>query len=82
MEQARLDQVVQALQKKGVNKPCSRCGHLRFSVVGETQITLQENPAAFVIGGPSIPAVIVACDNCGYITQHASVPLGLADGSK
>lgn len=82
MEQARLDQVVQALQRKGVNKPCPRCGHIKFSVVGETQVLLQENPGAFVIGGPSIPAVIVACDNCGYITQHASVPLGLAVGSK
>jgi len=82
MDQARLDQVVQALQRKGVNKPCPRCGHLKFSVVGETQIPLQQNPNMLVIGGPSIPAVIVACDNCGYITHHASVPLGLAQGSK
>lgn len=82
MEQNRLDQVVRALQSKGVNRPCSRCGHLKFSVVGETQISLQEDPNAFVIGGPSIPAVVVACDNCGYLTQHASVPLGLAAGGK
>lgn len=82
MEQARLDQVVKALQGKGVNRPCSRCGQSKFSVVGETQIMLQENPNSFVIGGPSIPVIIVACDNCGYITEHASVPLGLAIGSK
>lgn len=72
----------QALQNKGISQPCPRCTHVKFSVVGETQITLQENPNAFVIGGPSIPAIIVACDHCGYITQHASVLLGLATGSK
>jgi uncharacterized Zn finger protein len=81
MEQARLDQVVQALQKKNVNMPCPRCGSSRFSIVGETHIVMQQDPGAFVIGGPSIPTVIVACDHCGYITQHASVPLGLASGS-
>lgn len=82
MEQLRLEQIVQALKAKGVDKNCSRCGHLKFSVVGETNIPLQENPNAFVIGGPSIPTVIVACDNCGAVTQHASVPLGLAIGGK
>lgn len=82
MEQIRLDQVVNALQAKGVNRPCPRCGTAKFSVVGETQITLQENPGAFVIGGPSIPAIIVACDNCGYLTEHASIPLGLTAGNK
>jgi predicted nucleic-acid-binding Zn-ribbon protein len=82
MDQNRLNQVVEALQKKGVNKPCPRCGNARFSVVGETLIPLQDNPNAFQFGGPSIPTVIVACDNCGYITQHASVPLGIALGNK
>ena len=82
MEQTRLDQVVAALKSKGVNRGCPRCGHVKFSVVGETYISLQDNPAGFVVGGPSIPAVVVACDNCGYITHHASVPLGLAPGSK
>jgi uncharacterized Zn finger protein len=82
MEQNRLDQVVRVLQSKGVNKACPRCGHMKFSVIGETLIPLHENPNSFVIGGPSIPVVIVACDNCGYITQHASVPLGLTTGTK
>ena len=82
MEQKRLDEVVHALTAKGVNRPCPRCGHAKFSVVGETLIPIQEDPAAFTIGGPSIPTVIVACDNCGYVTQHASGPLGLMRGSK
>jgi ribosomal protein S27AE len=82
MEQKRLDQIVQALTEKGVNRPCSRCGNAKFSIVGETLIPLQDDPSVFSIGGPSIPTVVVACDNCGYITQHATAPLGLMRGVK
>jgi hypothetical protein len=77
MDQYRLNEVVKALKDKGVNSPCSRCGSVKFSVVGESNIPLQESPNMLVIGGPSVPTVIVACDNCGSITQHASLPLGL-----
>ena len=82
MEQKRLDEVVAVLTAKGVNRPCPRCGNAKFSVIGETSITLQDDPSVHSIGGPSVPAVIVACDNCGYITQHATARLGLMRGQK
>jgi uncharacterized Zn finger protein len=82
MEQKRLDEVVSALTKKGVNLPCPRCSHAKFSVVGESLIPIQEDPNVFSIGGPSIPTIIVACDNCGYITQHAAAPLGVMRGGR
>ena len=82
MEQKRLDEIVQALTKKGVNKACSKCGHLKFSVVGESFISIQDNPNVMQIGGPAIPTAIVACDNCGYVTQHALLLLGLAGSAK
>jgi hypothetical protein len=82
MDQKRLDDIVNALTEKGVNRPCSRCGNPRFSVVGETLISLQDDPSVFSIGGPSVPAVVVACDKCGYITQHAIAPLGLMRSAK
>jgi len=82
MDQNRLNQLVHALTAKGVNRPCPRCGNAKFSVVGETNIPLQEDPNVFSIGGPSIPAIIVVCDSCGYITQHATMVLAPAKGSK
>lgn len=82
MDQKRLNEVVEALTSKGVNVPCSRCETVKFSVVGEALILLQEDPNVFAIGGPSIPTIIVACDNCGYITQHAAFPLGLMRASR
>lgn len=82
MEQKRLNELVDALTNKGVNLPCPRCSHAKFSVVGESLIPIQEDPNAFSIGGPSIPTIIIACDNCGYISQHASAPLGVMRGSR
>jgi len=82
MDQKRLDELVIALTAKGVNRPCPRCGNNKFSVVGETNIPLQEDPNVLRIGGPSIPTVIVACDSCGYITQHATMVLAPAKGGK
>lgn len=77
MDKSRQDELISALQKKGSTHPCSRCGATRFEIVGESFMPIQENPNAVVIGGPSVPTVIVACSNCGHVWQHAIGPLGL-----
>ena len=77
MEQVRLNECVEALNSKGVKLPCPRCGSNKFSVVGESIIAINEDPNVISIGGPSVPTILVACDNCGYVTQHAQGPLGL-----
>ena len=63
--------IVEALKHKGVNKPCPRCGHLHFGFVAETNIPINDNQARIIVGGPVVPTVIVACSNCGFVTQHA-----------
>ena len=77
MEQSRLNECIEALNSKGVKLPCPRCASNKFSIVGESFISINENPNVVTIGGPSIPTILVACDNCGYVTQHAQGPLGL-----
>jgi ribosomal protein S27AE len=78
VEKERANQIIQALSKKGVTKPCPRCGHPHFSVVAETSIPINYNP--MIIGGDTsvVPTVIVACSNCGFVTQHALGALGIA----
>jgi hypothetical protein len=78
VDKERSDKIINALNSKGVNKPCPRCGHLHFSVVEETFIPINHDPNAVVAGGPVVPTVIVACSNCGFVTQHALGALGLA----
>jgi len=77
MEQNRLNECIDALNSKGVSLPCPRCTSSRFSVVGESFISINDDPNTVTIGGPSIPTILVSCDNCGYITQHVQVTLGL-----
>jgi predicted RNA-binding Zn-ribbon protein involved in translation (DUF1610 family) len=71
VEKERANLIIQALSKKGVNKPCPRCGHPHFNVVAETTIPLNDNPAILSADTSVVPTVIVACSNCGFITQHA-----------
>lgn len=77
MDQDRRKVMIDALNKKGANRPCPRCGHLQFSLVEETVVSLQPDPSAFVTGGPIIPVVVTACNNCGLVCQHALGVLGV-----
>ena len=77
MDTARREKIAAILVEKKAVQPCSRCGTNKLEIVGETAIPLQETPGQLVLGGPSVPTVIVACVNCGNIWQHALGPLKL-----
>ncbi len=77
MEQEKKEKIAVALRDKGVKLPCPRCASANFEVVGQTLLPLNENPNVVNLGGPAIPAAIVACSNCGFITLHALGPLKL-----
>ena len=77
MDENRKQEIAKALNQKGVNRPCPRCGNNRFALVDESYISIQSNLAVMNIGGPVIPTVIVACEQCGYITEHAQAVLGV-----
>lgn len=72
------NEIADALTKKGAMLPCHRCGSNQFSILeGFSNIFLQNDfNQGLVIGGPSIPIIHVACNNCGAITDHAIGALG------
>lgn len=82
MEQGRLDEYINALKVKGVNAPCSRCRSNFFDIVGESIVSIQEKPGVVSIGGPSIPVVLVICQQCGNLTMHAQGSLGMKRGGQ
>lgn len=66
-------EIARKLSEKGATRPCNRCGQNAFTVLeGFTNIHLQKDfSAGMVIGGPSVPVVHIACNNCGALTSHA-----------
>jgi hypothetical protein len=79
INQETKQKIAQRLQEKGAVKPCSRCGHPKFSLLdGFVSFPMsQEISNNVVIGGPSVPCAVVACDNCGHMEFHALGAIGL-----
>lgn len=70
--------ILEALEKAGVKLPCPRCTNQDFALLdGYLNNLVQAEVGGFVIGGPSVPSVVVVCSRCGYLAQHALGVLGL-----
>ena len=79
MDQKRHNEIIDKLKEKGVEAPCPRCGKERFTIAGNHKIIIQDNPKLIALTGPYIPTVIIICDNCGYISEHAIKALGIGE---
>jgi hypothetical protein len=70
--------ITKALEAKGATRPCERCGNSNFTLLEEfSGLNLQKDFGTVSLGGPSVPAAIIICTNCGNITLHALGALGL-----
>jgi len=91
MDRNKLNEIIAALNRKKVSEPCPRCATRNFSVIGESEIPITYPPPVSAAGlgalanlGRNNPikttmsTVIITCDNCGYIAQHAQAALGLS----
>ena len=72
MEKQRQEEIIRQLTAKGAIKPCPRCENPQFELVGETSIELNIESQPFWPSHPKMPVIILACNNCGYITYHAA----------
>lgn len=84
MDEVRRKEIAKALTERGATLPCPRCGNTSFSIVdGYFNQSLQsEISGALTIGGPTIPAVVTACNRCGFLASHALGVLGLLPPKK
>ena len=71
--------IADALVEKGATLACPRCGTKQFSIAdGFVFNSLQPGlQPTFTLGGPFVPSVLVLCEHCGYVVQHALGALGL-----
>lgn len=71
-------EIVNALQEKGAVLPCPRCNNNNFTLLdGYFNQSVQVEPKNLVLGGESVPSVVVVCNKCGYMSQHAIGVLNL-----
>jgi hypothetical protein len=75
----RRNKIAETLRQRGGAKlPCPRCGGQSFQLLdGYFNQLISADLGSFQIGGPSIPSVVVACKQCGFLSQHALGVLGL-----
>ena len=70
--------IVEALERVGARLPCPRCDAATFTLLdGYFNQPVQTQLGGLVLGGPSVPSVVVVCNKCGYLSQHALGVLGL-----
>jgi len=68
--------IITALKARGAGS-CPRCDDSQWTVSEYSRIEVQETSARDSNGGVTIPAVMIVCQHCGFIAQHALQPLGL-----
>ena len=81
MNKDREAEIIAKLQEKGANLPCPRCGQTSFTLLDSylNLIVQNELSGGLVIGGPTVPSAVTACNNCGYLSVHALGVLGLLE---
>ena len=68
--------IITALKSRGAGS-CPRCDDSQWTVSEYSRIDVQATSARNGGSGASIPAVMIVCQHCGFIAQHALQPLGL-----
>lgn len=78
-EKQRIIETIQnKLKERQRNLICPICGNNGFILAeGYAQDGLQEELVGLMIGGPSIPVVIVVCNHCGNVIRFSLGVLGL-----
>jgi antirestriction protein len=77
MDLERSKRIVDELTRRGAVRACPRCGEEKFEMVAETNIQLARRDRTDADRVLVVPAVMVACANCGYLSTHALASLGM-----
>jgi hypothetical protein len=68
--------IVAALKARGAGS-CPRCRDSQWTVSEYSRIEVQATMERDTAEGTTIPAIMIVCENCGFIAQHALQPLGV-----
>ena len=78
LPEERKQEIIKALSDRNAIGPCPRCENKAFTLLdGYFSQSLQSNPTGMVLGGPTVPSIVMACNRCGFLSHHALGALGL-----
>ena len=77
LNEQQKQRILQSLTEHEVSLPCSRCGNNNFSLLDGLASIAVGDGKTFVVGGQTVPAVVVICTRCGAVYHHALGVLGL-----
>ncbi|MGH3789193.1 MAG: hypothetical protein ACRDRU_11735 [Pseudonocardiaceae bacterium] len=73
-------QVADRLRELGATMPCPRCTDISFSLVDELAVVpVCSQVGGSLVGGLALPAALLVCNQCGFLSYHALTKLGLAE---
>ncbi len=78
-EQEKKD-IVSAIEERSAYGPCPRCGQKKFTLLeGYVELRPKQSLSGrlSIFNTPTIPTVMIVCNNCGFMSQHALGILGL-----
>ena len=68
--------IIAALKARGAGS-CPRCRDSQWTVSEYSRIDVQATMDRDTPERTTIPAIMIVCENCGFIAQHALQPLGV-----
>jgi hypothetical protein len=68
--------IVAALKARGAGS-CPRCNDSQWTVSEFARIDVQATMERDSLERTTIPAIMIVCEHCGFISQHALQPLGV-----
>ncbi len=72
--------IIKTLKEKGATLSCPGCDDYSFTLLdGYFNQIIQKKGNSVRLEGYALPSVVVVCDNCGYMRQHALGALGLME---
>ena len=68
--------IFDALRERGAGS-CPRCQDSQWTVSEYSMIEVQATMARHTSETTTIPSIMIVCEHCGFIAQHALQPLGI-----
>ncbi len=68
--------IITALKSRGAGS-CPRCRDSQWTVSEFSRIEVQATMERDSAERTTIPAIMIVCEHCGFISQHALQPLGV-----